>query len=133
MVRRLFAAGLAPQAALGLIGDHGLAAAFALAGGPGTGTGSFERGAGAILAGVVSSVAGAPGNVQISALVRDGNAARLLLDAADGADLLVLGSHGYGGLEGAALGSVSQHCLRRATCPVVIIRELQAEQPPRSG
>jgi nucleotide-binding universal stress UspA family protein len=44
-----------------------------------------------------------------------------LLEAAKYASLLVLGSHGRGRLKTALLGSVSARCLRRATCPVVII------------
>ena len=52
----------------------------------------------------------------------EGNAARVLLDAADGADLLVVGSRGHGGFAEALLGSVGQHCVHHATCPVVVIR-----------
>jgi len=47
----------------------------------------------------------------------------VLLDAAAGADLLVVGSRGYGGFAEALLGSVGQHCVHHATCPVVIIRD----------
>jgi len=46
----------------------------------------------------------------------------VLLDAARGADLLVVGSHGRSGFAGMLLGSVSQHCVQHAPCPVVIIR-----------
>jgi nucleotide-binding universal stress UspA family protein len=51
-----------------------------------------------------------------------GHPAQVLLDAADRADLLVLGSRGYGGFAGALLGSVSQHCVQHACCPVLIVR-----------
>ena len=37
--------------------------------------------------------------------------------------VLVLGSRGLGGFVGATLGSVSQHCVQHATCPVVIVRD----------
>jgi len=47
---------------------------------------------------------------------------RVLFDASAGADLLVLGSRGHGGFSGALLGSVGQHCVRHAHCPVVIVR-----------
>lgn len=60
--------------------------------------------------------------IKISATVREGNAAQVLLDAALGADLLVVGSRGHGGFAGALLGSVSQHCVHHATCPIVIVR-----------
>jgi len=36
------------------------------------------------------------------------------------ASVLVLGTRGHGGLRRAVLGSVSQHVVRNATCPVVI-------------
>lgn len=61
--------------------------------------------------------------VKISSTVAEGNAAQVLLEAADGADLLVVGSRGHGGFTGALLGSVSQHCAHHAPCPLVIVRE----------
>jgi nucleotide-binding universal stress UspA family protein len=64
--------------------------------------------------------------VKVSATARHGNAAQLLLDAARGADLLVVGSRGHGGFTEALLGSVSQHCVHHAPCPVVIIRGANA-------
>jgi nucleotide-binding universal stress UspA family protein len=50
------------------------------------------------------------------------SAARALLDTADGADLLVVGSRGRGTLRGMLLGSVSQQCIHHASCPVVVMR-----------
>ena len=52
----------------------------------------------------------------------EGNAAQVLLDASDGAELLVVGSRGHGGFTEALLGSVGQHCVQHANCPVVVIR-----------
>jgi nucleotide-binding universal stress UspA family protein len=60
--------------------------------------------------------------VKVNPVVKHGNAAQVLLDGSAGADLLVLGSRGHGGFAGALLGSVSQHCVHHASCPVVIIR-----------
>ncbi len=37
-------------------------------------------------------------------------------------DLIVMGSHGYGPVAGAVLGSVSQRVLRKSTCPVLIVK-----------
>ncbi|HUZ26952.1 MAG TPA: universal stress protein [Streptosporangiaceae bacterium] len=61
-------------------------------------------------------------HVQVRAQVVEGGAALALLNAAEGADLLVVGSRGHGGFAGALLGSVSQHCVHHARCPVVVIR-----------
>jgi nucleotide-binding universal stress UspA family protein len=51
-----------------------------------------------------------------------GHAAPRLLEAAQGAELLVLGSRGRGGFAGLLLGSVSQRLATHAPCPVVVIR-----------
>lgn len=48
--------------------------------------------------------------------------ARALLDAADGAAMLVVGSRGMGGFKGLLLGSVSQQLTHHAQCPVTIVR-----------
>ncbi len=61
--------------------------------------------------------------VKISSKVVQGNAAKALLEAACGAELLVVGNRGHGSLTGALLGSVSQQCVHNATCPVVIVRD----------
>jgi nucleotide-binding universal stress UspA family protein len=60
-------------------------------------------------------------DVEIHRRLGTGNAADLLLRAAEGADLLVVGSRGRGGFRGLLLGSVSQQCAQHAPCPVVII------------
>jgi nucleotide-binding universal stress UspA family protein len=50
-----------------------------------------------------------------------GDPASALVDIADGADLVVVGSRGLGGFTGLLLGSVSHHVAHHAPCPVVII------------
>lgn len=53
----------------------------------------------------------------------EGPAARVLVDAARDADLLVVGSRGRGGFASLLLGSVSNQCAHHASCPVVIVPE----------
>jgi nucleotide-binding universal stress UspA family protein len=57
----------------------------------------------------------------IAAEVVEGRPAEVLTSAAKDADLLVLGSHGHSRVRHTVLGSVSEACVRRATCPVVVI------------
>jgi len=57
--------------------------------------------------------------------VVEGYPARVLVDAAEGADLLVVGSRGHAGFADALLGSVSTYCVQHAHGPVTVIR------PPR--
>ncbi|WP_084703721.1 universal stress protein [Phaeacidiphilus oryzae] len=72
---------------------------------------------------VEAALAANPGaEVRISETVGRGNTAQILIERAREADLLVVGNRGMGGFTGALLGSVSQHVVQRATCPVVVVR-----------
>lgn len=51
-----------------------------------------------------------------------GHPARVLIELARGARLLVVGSRGRGGFAAALLGSVAQYCVQHAPCPVVVVR-----------
>ena len=59
----------------------------------------------------------------VRAHLRRGPTARVLIDASEGADTLVVGSRGHGGFVGLLLGSVSAACAEHATCPVLIVHE----------
>lgn len=71
---------------------------------------------------LVAHVLGDPPPVQIITQAIQGSPAPVLLDAAQGASLLVLGDRGTGGFAGLRLGSVGLHCVTHASCPVVITR-----------
>ena len=60
--------------------------------------------------------------VPVRQLAECGHPAEVLLRAARGAHLLVVGSRGLGGFSGTLLGSVSRHCAEHASCPVVVVR-----------
>ncbi|BCJ31716.1 universal stress protein [Actinocatenispora sera] len=47
--------------------------------------------------------------------------ARTLINAAIGAELLVVGTRGHGGFTGALMGSVAQKCTHFAACPIVVV------------
>ena len=64
--------------------------------------------------------------VEISKVVREGQAADVLVAEAKGAELLVVGSRGRGGFRGLVLGSTSQQCAHHAPCPLVIVPTPQA-------
>jgi nucleotide-binding universal stress UspA family protein len=66
----------------------------------------------------------APG-LAFKGVIHEGSAAKFLIDASKGADLLVVGSRGLGGFSGLLLGSVSQQCSLHAHCPIVIVRPLE--------
>ncbi|MCX4744764.1 universal stress protein [Kitasatospora sp. NBC_01287] len=80
---------------------------------------------GKMLTQTVAEVVGDDPPVEVRESVVLGNAAEVLLERAQGAELLVVGSRGHGGFSGALLGSVGQHCVQHAHCPVVVIRHAE--------
>ena len=59
--------------------------------------------------------------------VRQGTASQVLLDAAKGAVLVVVGSRGHGGFVGMLLGSVSAALAEHSPCPVLVVH---GDEPP---
>ena len=51
----------------------------------------------------------------------EGHPAHVLLESVGEYDIMVVGSHGHGGFVGAMLGSISQHVVSHARCPVVVV------------
>ena len=62
------------------------------------------------------------GPEDITGEVVPGQPAAVLLEASTEADLLVVGSHGYGGFTGLLLGSVSNQVVHHARCPVLVVK-----------
>ena len=71
---------------------------------------------------VVREVAGENPAVLLSAVLREGHPGKVLVDEAEDADLLVVGSRGHGEVVGVLLGSVSEYCATHAACAVVVVR-----------
>jgi nucleotide-binding universal stress UspA family protein len=74
------------------------------------------------LAKVIDDVLGDHPAIQVSPEVMEGHPGTRLIEASAGADLLVVGSRGHGAFAGMLLGSVSEHCVAHASCPVVVVR-----------
>ncbi len=73
----------------------------------------------------------APSDVQVTSVVVPGAPASTLLEIAEGADLLVVGSRGRGGFRGLLLGSTGHQVIAHAPCPVVVVRPKTASKPAR--
>jgi nucleotide-binding universal stress UspA family protein len=83
----------------------------------------FDKSAKQSLEAAVNNVLGTRRDVEVEHHTVGGHPAKTLIDMAEGADLLVVGSRGHGGFVGSLIGSVSHYCVNHANCPVVVVRE----------
>jgi nucleotide-binding universal stress UspA family protein len=75
----------------------------------------------ATLEGTVANVLGPDHGLDLELDLVEGSPTKELLRAAEGADLLVVGSRGGGGFPGLLLGSVCSQVAQHAPCPTVIV------------
>ncbi|SFE86293.1 universal stress protein [Blastococcus tunisiensis] len=77
------------------------------------------------------AVSAVPGTAEVRVWVvaSPGPAAPALVHRADGAELLVVGSRGRGGLRSTLLGSVALHCAVHAGCPVAVVHPASGSAP----
>ena len=68
----------------------------------------------------LGDASGSPG-LPVRTIVVGGAPAEHLVQAAEDADLLVVGSRGRSGVRSTLLGSVALHCVTHARCPVVVV------------
>jgi nucleotide-binding universal stress UspA family protein len=94
---------------------------------PLSGTAGLETQARTLVDRSARAAAGAAPGVAVETAVVDGDAAKVLRDAAATADLMVIGSRGLGGFTGLLLGSVGYTLAGRLPCPLVVVRE---DHPP---
>ncbi|MFE0020821.1 universal stress protein [Amycolatopsis sp. NPDC059021] len=76
-----------------------------------------------LLGGRLADWTGKYPDVAVERVVVRGRPASRLLDFADRAQLLVVGSRGWSGFTGLLFGSTSQDVLSRALCPVAVVRD----------
>ena len=69
--------------------------------------------------------------IDVSFLVWTGDPGDQIVEAAEAehVDMVVVGSHGRGAVGRLLLGSVSEHVVRNARCPVLVVRPREATQP----
>lgn len=61
------------------------------------------------------------GSTEIERIAAIGNTVHVLCDVAKGADLLVVGSRGFGGFRGLLVGSVTHQVVAHAPCPILVV------------
>jgi nucleotide-binding universal stress UspA family protein len=82
---------------------------------------ALRQGAQAVLERATTQADTELAGLEVEKIVVEGRPEQALVDAAAGADLLVIGSHGHGRLHDLVLGSVSHYCTQHAPCEVEIV------------
>jgi nucleotide-binding universal stress UspA family protein len=74
---------------------------------------------------------GRESGVRVTFLIWQGDPGEAIVDAArsEAVDLVVVGSHGRGSMGRLLIGSVSDHVVRHAPCPVLVVRGPQPAVP----
>ena len=81
-----------------------------------------------MLSDALAPVLAAHPDVSVQSTVFEGHPAPVLVEASKGADLLVVGSRGHGEFAGMLIGSVSEHCVTNAHCPVLVLRQPEGDR-----
>lgn len=82
----------------------------------------YRRDAQVVLDATIAAAGDALQCIDVNAHVIQVRPPLALLNAAQDADLVVIGSHGFGGFPGMHLGSTASFMVHHAPCPVVICR-----------
>jgi len=82
----------------------------------------YARMAEEVVADAIGRAVDRAATVPVRPVVAEGRPVDVLIEAAAGADLLVVGSRGHGGFARTLLGSLSRYCAEHAPCPVAVIR-----------
>ncbi len=83
--------------------------------------GPFEESASAIVSEAINRVQGLEPSIVTKGEIRQGRAQEVLVEASRDTSLLVVGSRGRRGVTSLILGSVSEHCVHHASCPVTVV------------
>jgi len=83
---------------------------------------AFIDSAESIVRAAVARVAELQPSVACEGKSAQGHPAEVLLKEAEQADMIVVGNRGHGEFVGLLLGSVTQHVVHHAHCPVVVVR-----------